>query len=178
MRIQVRQQIAVNEGMENTLHAVRPAAFPWIRYAGLLAMGYVALAAADSRSQLVVGATVRPMARIEALAAPASLLVSDADLKRGYVAVPQPMRLRVYSNSRTGFALDVRNLARDMPAMAISGMGQDVEVSGEGGWIVQHWNEPQTVSLELHFRFALPGGLAPGEYPWPVQLQVHPLTGP
>ena len=149
-----------------------------MRYARLLAMGYVALAGADSRRQFTVGATVSPVARMETLATPASLVVSDADLKRGYVAVPQPVRLRVYSNSRTGFALDVRNLAREMPAVKVSGMGQDVEVSGEGGWIIQRWNEPQTVALELHFRFALPGDLAPGQYPWPVQLHVHPLAGP
>jgi hypothetical protein len=149
-----------------------------MRHAGLLAMGYVALAGADSHTQLVVGATVRPVARLETLAAPASLMVSDVDLRRGYVAVPQPVRVRVYSNSRAGFALDVRNLARDMPAVEVSGMGQDVEVTGEGGWIVQRWSEPQTVALELHFRFALPGGLAAGEYPWPVQLHVHPLAGP
>jgi hypothetical protein len=149
-----------------------------MRYAGLLAMGYVALAVADSRTQFMVGATVRPVARMETLAAPASLTVSEADRQRGYVAVAQPVRLRVYSNSRAGFALDVRNLARDMPAVAVSGMGQDVEIQGEGGWIVQRWNEPQTVSLELHFRFALPGGIAPGDYPWPLQLQVHPLSGP
>jgi hypothetical protein len=149
-----------------------------MRYAGLLAMGYVALAAADSRTQLVVGATVRPVARLELLAAPTSLSVNDADLQRGYLAVSQPVRLRVYSNSRTGFALDVRNLSRELPRVAVSGMGQDVEVTGEGGWIVQRWSEPQTLAIELHFRFDLPGGLAPGDYPWPLQLQVHPLTGP
>ena len=164
--------------MENTLRAARPPAPAWMRRAALLALGYVALATADSHTQFVVGATVRPVARMETLAAPSSFSVSNADLQRGYVAVPQPVRLRVYSNSRAGFALDVRNLARDMPAVAVSGLGQDVEVSGEGGLIVQRWQEPQTVALELHFRFALPGGFAPGEYPWPLLLRVQPLAGP
>lgn len=164
--------------MDKPLPAARPAVPPWRRYAGLLALGYVALAGADSRTQFVVGATVRPVARLETLAAPTSLTVSDTDLKRGYVSVPQPVRLRVYSNSGAGFALEVRNLARDMKAIEVSGMGQEVEVSGEGGWIVQRWNGPQTVALELHFRFALPGGIVAGDYPWPVQLHVHPLTGP
>jgi hypothetical protein len=144
----------------------------------LLAMGYVALAGADSHTQFVVGVNVRPMARIETLAAPTALAVSDADRQRGYVSVEQPMRVRIYSNSRAGFALDVRNLAPAMRAIEMSGLGPDVTVSGEGTSIVQRWSGPQTVSLELRFRFALPEDLPPGTYPWPVQLHAHPLAAP
>jgi hypothetical protein len=164
--------------MEKALHAGSPAALPWMRPLGLLAMGYVALAGADSRTQLFVGAVVQPVARIEVLAAPSAFAVSAADLQRGYVVAPEPVRLRVYSNSRTGFALDLRNLAPDMRAIEVRGLGADVTMAGEGASIVQRWDAPQTRSLELRFRFALPQGLAPGTYPWPVQLHVSPLAAP
>jgi hypothetical protein len=149
-----------------------------MRALALLAMGYVALAGADARTQFVVGADVRPVARIETLASPAALAVSDLDRQRGYVVVDEPMRVRIYSNSRAGFALDVRNLAPAMRAIEMSGLGPDVALTGEGASIVQRWNGPQTVSLELRFRFALPEDLPAGTYPWPVQLHAHPLAAP
>jgi hypothetical protein len=150
----------------------------WILAATLVGPGYVALASADSHTQFLVGATVRPIARIESLAAPSGFAVSDADVRRGYLVVTEPVRLRVYSNSRTGFALDVHNLATDMRGVQMSGLGPDVAVPDEGASIVQRWQQPQTVSLELRFRFMLPDRLAPGTYPWPLRLQVRPLTSP
>lgn len=158
--------------------AARSAWHRRMQAAALLPVGYVALAAADSRTQLVVGASVVPVARLETLAAPSGFSVSAADLRRGYVAIEQPVRLRVYSNSRAGFTLAVRNLALELPGMAVSGLGQEVDLAGEGGELVQRWSDAQTLSLELHFRFALPEGFAPGTYPWPVQLRVQPLAGP
>lgn len=147
---------------------------PALPLASLLLLHGV-MVAADAQSVFPVSAQVAPMARLETLAMPAGFQVSPADALRGYVSVGQPVRVRVYSNSRAGYQLDVRNLASELPGLSFSGLGQDVDLPGEGGTIVQRWDAARSASLVLYFRFRLPPGLQPGNYPWPVQLQVRPL---
>ena len=85
------------------------------------------------------------------------------------------MQLRIYSNSRAGYALEIRNLAGSLPGITLSGLGQEVDLPAEGGTIVQRWDAARSASLTLRFRFQLPRDLPPGTYPWPVQLGVRPL---
>jgi len=141
----------------------------------MLVLCHVVMVAADAQSVFPVSARVAPVARLETLGAPAGFAVSPADAQRGYVTVEQPVRVRVYSNSREGYQLDVRNLASALPGLSLSGLGEDVDLPGEGGTIVQRWDGAKFASLTLRFRFRLPQGLPAGMYPWPVQLGVRPL---
>ena len=155
----------------------RPRAFrpsPALPLAALL-LCHVLMVAADAQAVFPVSARVTPVARIETLGAPTGFAVSPADAQRGYVTVEQPVRVRIYSNSREGYQLDVRNLAGTLPGLSLSGLGQDIDLPGEGGTIVQRWDSAKFASLTLRFSFRLPQGLPPGTYPWPVQLGVRPL---
>ena len=153
----------------------RPAA-AWALLAGVLA----SLGAADSSAQLRAGAalsvsaTVSPVARIE-LAPPAPLAISAADVVRGYVDAPRPLRLRVFSNSRAGFVLDVATQSPWFTAVAIDGLDGSVTLGPEGGAIVQRWPGATSRALALHVRFRLADGLEPGLYAWPLQMQVRPV---
>lgn len=151
-------------------------ALPWALLAGVCAT----LSAADSGAQLRAGAilsvsaTVTPVARIE-LAPPAPLSISAADVQRGYVDTPRPLRLRVFSNSRAGFMLDIVTQSPWFTAVAIDGLDGSVTLGAEGGTIVQRSPGATSKTLSLHMRFKLADGLAPGLYAWPLQLQARPL---
>jgi hypothetical protein len=148
----------------------------WALLAGVLA----SLGAADSSAQLRAGAvlgvsaTVSPVARIE-LAPPAPLAINAADVARGYVDAPRPLRLRVFSNSRAGFVLDVATQSPWFTAVAIDGLDGSVTLGAEGGAIVQRWSGAATRTVALHVRFRLADGLEPGLYAWPLQMKVRPL---
>jgi hypothetical protein len=149
-------------------------ALAWTAFAGGLVGGIASLGAADSSAPLRVSATVNPIARLEQ-APPAPLLISAADLQRGYVDAPRPLRLRVYSNSRAGFALDVAAQSPWFTAVAIDGLDTGVTLGAEGGTIVQRWPGAAERSLSLRVRFSLAAGLEPGLYAWPLQLRARPL---
>jgi hypothetical protein len=61
--------------------------------------------------------------------------------------------------------------------MIVRGCDADASLGAEGGTIVQRWQHTNTMRLSLHFRLRLAPGLAPGRYPWPIQLSVRPLEG-
>jgi hypothetical protein len=65
------------------------------------------LYAADGHASLMVSAYVLPAARLQMTSDPPPVQISAADVAQGYTDAPRPLRLRVESNSRAGFALDV-----------------------------------------------------------------------
>jgi hypothetical protein len=130
----------------------------------------------DARTSFTVGATVNAMARIEVQAAPADLLVTAADLRRGYLDVVEPTTLVIRSNSPTGFSLDLLTVTPLMSSLIVRGLESEQTLGADGGTIVQRWGQAQTVNLSLRFRFILAAGLGEGRYPWPVRVGVRPLA--
>jgi hypothetical protein len=148
------------------------------------ALGVVALAAlqpfasshAGQAQQFIsVSARVMATARLEWLATAPELLVSAADIQRGYVDLPQPALMRVSSNSRRGYALDIYPRGEVFESVLVRGLDSTVQLGRDGGTIVQRWGAPGSASLRLSFRFALAAGVEPGSYPLPLLVQVRAL---
>jgi hypothetical protein len=135
----------------------------------------VVVQARDARTHFNVSATVNAVARLQVRSAPTEVLVSDEDLRRGFIEVAQPTDLVVRSNSASGYALDLTTLTPMLSSVVVRGLQSEQSLSGEGGTIVQRWQMPQTVALSLQFRLVLAPGLAAGRYPWPMRIDVRPL---
>jgi hypothetical protein len=125
-----------------------------------------------------VSATVAPQAAVS-VSAPAALVISAADLARGYVEVAEPSQLRVVSNFAQGVALDVRAPRGLFAAMTVRGVDLEAVLPGEGGTIAFRWPAAQPVthalSVALRFRLVPAPGVQPGTYAWPIQLQGRAL---
>ena len=149
----------------------------WIKTAILVVLlGGASVASTDqTQGSLGVSAIVVPVARLELTTREPELLLTAEDLDRGYIESPWPLHLTVYSNSRSGYALDVLPVSPLFSAMSVQGLGSEVLLSGEGGTVTQRWSHPQEVSLELRFSFVLAEGVRPGRYAWPVRLAARPL---
>jgi len=163
--------VAMPSATRSGTRALRRRRLTWLTLTG----GFVGLCAADSHTVMPVSATVLPVARVEFAAAPQPLLIRAADLARGYVDAPRPLRLRVYGNSRTGFALDFATLSPWFTSVALAGLDGAVTFGPEGASVVQRWQGARSRALALRARFKLAAGLQPGLYAWPLQLSARPL---
>ncbi len=67
------------------------------------------------------------------------LQISAADVALGYADAPRPLLLRVDSNSRAGFALDVAALSPWFTAVTLQGFDSEVLLDTPGGTVVQRW---------------------------------------
>jgi hypothetical protein len=149
----------------------------WLKSGILVALlaGSSVASTEQARGSLGVSATVAPVARIELASREPDLLLTKDDLDRGYIESPQPLHLTVYSNSRSGFALDVLPVSPLFSAVSVQGLDSEVRLSSAGGTVTQRWGHPQQVSLELRFSFIIADGVEPGLYPWPLRLAARPL---
>jgi len=140
-----------------------------------LAISVASSAAGSAHSVMRVSGQVLPVARLQIAPGAAPLQITAADVAAGYVDAPRPLELRIDSNSREGFALEVSGQSPWCAAVALQGFDSPVMLEGTEGTIIQRWGAGRTRSLALHARFTLAAGVQPGFYPWPLRLSARPL---
>ena len=140
----------------------------------LSAMPVAAVAEAGSVSTtLHVSAVVLPRADLNIIKQPTELVLTDADVRRGYVEVAAASMLELKSNSRAGCLLSFETNGFPFEEASVNVMGRDVVLGPGGGLVTLPVLGRTTVALS--YRFVLSEGTQPGTYEWPFSLSVSPL---
>jgi len=126
-------------------------------------------AGGTAHGNIMFSATVLPYLRVDVLRQAPTLTVTPADVSRGFVDVPSGTALRAISNDRQGFTVSFDPRLRVFERVRIMGLDGNVEIGPEGG-AARHTYSGRDTSLELSYRFYLAAGVAPGSYPWPLQI--------
>lgn len=155
----VRNALAITLG----LASITPVMTPWAE-------------AALTSAALPVTASVIANAKIQTQYQVPQLKITQADIARGYVEVPAAMRFSVATNSRSGYLMEFHPVGNLFKSVEIAGLGNPVNLGADGGAIVQRGPLPPTLTHELGFRFTLQADTLPGNYPWPLQLSVRPVS--
>jgi len=142
---------------------------------GLLCAPLVA-GAGSSDAKLSVTATILKHASLKILNQPASVVVTAADIVRGYVDVPAPAQVAIQNNS-SGYMLSFSSQGDFMRQILVRGLGSDVQLSPAGGIVTQSGPDRGVTrtTLDLGFRFVLSESARQGVYAWPMHLSVMPL---
>jgi hypothetical protein len=141
----------------------------------LLALGVSGTVLAGSTSATMsVSVQVQARTLLNVESQPPSLVLTEADLARGYVEVPAVSRIRVRSNDPNGYLLAFDVTAGPFTAIEVTGLGPAARISSNGGWLVRPFAGTQPVTSELTYRFLLASNVQPGTYPWPVSLSAAP----
>lgn len=139
---------------------------------------FPALAEAGSAdAKLSVTATVMKHASLTVLAQPASVIVTAADMVRGYVDVPSPAHVAIQSNSQSGYMLMFASEGDFLRQILVRGLGNDVQLDTAGGGVARRaeGRGMSKASLDLVFRFILSDSAKQGVYAWPMRLSVSAL---
>lgn len=145
----------------------------------LAALGLASMSpgVAADEVRVPVTATIAKRATLKVLAQPVTVVISAADIARGYVEVPGRAQLSIRSNSLSGYMLVFASEGDFVRRIRVSGLGNEVQI-GAGGGIVPQSGSAQSVTqatLELGFRFELAANARQGTYAWPVRMSVVPI---
>lgn len=151
-----------------------------VRVLALSALLFGTLTAACAQSdetKLTVSATVLKYASLKVLAQPGSVVVTAADITRGYVDVPAPASVQVQTNTQNGYLLMFDNQGEFMRQILVKGLANDVQIGVAGGGVAQNTagQGMRRAQLDLGFRFVLASSAQEGIYPWPMRMSVTPL---
>gem|GEM_PF-1131774 len=143
---------------------------------GLLVAPSMVVAAAGE-SKLLVSATILKHASLQVLAQPPSVVVTAADIARGYVDVPSPAQVAVQSNTQGGYMLMFESQGEFFRQTLVKGLDTDVQLGASGGGVAQRaaGRGMSKTLLDLGSRFVLSDSVRQGVYAWPMRLSVTPL---
>lgn len=102
-----------------------------------------------------------------------SLIVTDADLARGYVEVAQPMQVRVKTNSPRGYLLQVAKTDESFAAVELSFDNTTMNVAHES-WVARPYARGGDI-VTAKVRVRLGDGATAGTHRLPVEVSASPL---
>ncbi len=142
-----------------------------------LLAGPLAAIAGSNEAKLLVTATIHKHASLQVLAQPASVMVTAADIARGYVDVPSPAQVVVKSNTEGGYMLMFESHGEFLRQTVVKGLGADVQLGPSGGGVTQRaaGRGMSQTQLGIGYRFVLSESARQGVYAWPVRLSVTPI---
>ncbi len=131
-----------------------------------------------SKARVTVTARVLARTSIKFLYQAPELVVTNSDISRGYVEIPDASRIELKNNNPDGYMLVFEgtngqvNLVKEIQ---VQGLGREVQIDAYGGWIVLPNEGLAPVTKELSYRFVLSEKAQPGSYMWPLALSVRPM---
>jgi len=135
----------------------------------LCASPETARAASVGSSTMKVTANVLPYLRLQVVKQVSTLNVTPEDVARGYIDVPAATDLMARTNDRNGFALSFDARSNVFRKAQVTGLASGLELGPEGGMAHQPFAGKQML-MRLSYRFFLAPEVAPGSYPWPLQI--------
>jgi hypothetical protein len=132
--------------------------------------------AGSSAAQMNVSVQVIARTILTIDAQPATVNVTQDDVARGYVDVPQVVAFRVLSNSRDGYSLTFHPISYPFSAAEVRWGAQAAVVEG-GDWMpsLSHPYQQGGSAGSLAVRLRLSAGAEPGSYAWPLQVAASSL---
>ncbi|MDE2606907.1 MAG: hypothetical protein KGL68_13390 [Burkholderiales bacterium] len=131
--------------------------------------------AENAQALLHVSAVVARHADVS-IAQPASITVTAADVARGYLDLPVPVRVVVRGNMAEGYCLLFERSGNEVGEVQVLGLGRPLVVGADEAMSERpapgrgFWRE----QLSLQFRIALAPQAVPGEHAWPVRISLMP----
>jgi hypothetical protein len=124
-------------------------------------------------TQIQVTARVLARASMQVLRQPAELVVTDADIRRGYLDVNAGSLVEIKNNSRAGIFMTFETRGLPFKEALVSGIGREVSLGPNGGIITHHITGTSIVAL--NYRFIFDKSSQAGTYAWPLLLSVSPV---
>ncbi len=131
--------------------------------------------AATKSKPLEITVSVKPHWSISVNYQKQSIHLSEEDVRRGYIDIPNATGLTIKDTSRSGFLLLFEGLSEPFKSVSVRGLPNagEVIITSKSALIHQQ-NKKSTINLNLSYRFYLSEGAKPGEYSWPITITLQP----
>lgn len=129
--------------------------------------------AANQMASIQVSAVIRNSAHLRTDFQATQLQITEADIARGYVDMPNASRFSVVTPKGGSYFVDFHPRSDLFQGVNIEGLGSQVELGADGGSVTQSGAGLAGASSTLNYRFQLKPEVQPGVYDWPLQLAVR-----
>ena len=131
--------------------------------------------ASEDSATVTVTARVLPRLKVLVLRQRPQLVVSGADIAKGYLDVRRASLIEIVNNDPRGCLLVFQCTGAVFREVRIQGLGKEVQVGPQGGFVPLPCAKGR-ITAELSYRFVLDENANPGTYPWPIAIGPAHLT--
>jgi hypothetical protein len=129
----------------------------------------------QTSAKITITATVHERTTMTVLRQIPEIVVTPADIMRGYVDIYAATRISVRSNNPAGYLLAFEDLSG--PSSIFNSVNvrvgaREVQLSQYGGWVSQPYVRGG-VTLDVSYRFLLNKDARPGTYSWPLMIAIR-----
>jgi hypothetical protein len=103
------------------------------------------------------------------------VVVTYADILKGYVDVPVAARLEIQNTNLSGYMVIFHGLTTPFHKVIVKGFDKDIVVDTYGGSVIQPYHGRDPLLLELSYRVVLSKKIRPGTYAWPLTIAISPI---
>ena len=137
-------------------------------------VGAVPMFADSTSANMQVSVQVMARAIVSVDSQPASVTVTAEDIARGYVDVAAPIVVRVRTNSRQGYMLQVENQSETFSSIELSSGNFEMNVGAHETWIQRPYVANGDV-MPMRARVHLSQAATPGSFAMPIAFSATPL---
>jgi hypothetical protein len=127
----------------------------------------------QARATTAVSTTVADSVSVRPVYQAEQLVVSPADVRRGYVDVPAGSRYAIRCAKLCLF--EFKATANLFKSVRVTGLEAAAEFGMAGATLVHKPAAHTPTDVAIHYRFTLPPGFEAGAYRWPLALSVTPM---
>ena len=173
--IEVRQQSSEGKGIVGFLQKklVRAALIATVALLSVPAVRLPDVVAGSFSTSVHVNAIVLARTQIKPLQQPTTLVVTDADVRQGYVEVIGASLFEIWNNNPAGCVLTFASGDFPFREAAVTVMGREIIIYPGGGMVTLSILGRQQIAL--NYRFFLTSDAEPGTYSWPLYVSANPL---
>jgi hypothetical protein len=126
-------------------------------------------------SKTALAEEIKTLTALEVVFRTQELVVTQADILRGYIDIPIAEKIVIQNNNLAGYLVFFKGLNGPFKEVIIKGLETEIRISSESGWITQPYNGRDPVTIELSYRFIFSDEAKPGKYAWPFTISVSPV---
>lgn len=130
---------------------------------------------ATNNSRITMDAAAQTSTAMKVVYQPSEVVVTHADILRGYVDIPTATHVEIRNENLAGYLLAFKGLGEPFKEVLVKGLGEEVQISSNGGWITQPYTGRDPIVVTLSFRFILSENARPGTYAWPLKISASPI---
>lgn len=130
--------------------------------------------AGSSSTDMRVSATVIARTLLTVESQPQEVVVSAADVIKGFVELPGAMAIQIRSNDPSGYVLQFEPVSGPFVKASVSWGTDTVSVAKTQAWIAQAYHRVAN-RLVASVRIDLAPGTTPGRYAWPIAVVATSL---
>ena len=156
-------------GLQNNL--IRAALIAAVALASVHASQVPDAAAGSFSTVIRMNAIVLARTQLKPLRQPAMLVVTEADVQRGYIEVSGASLFEIWNNNPAGCVLTFESNDFPFREADVTVMGRKIIIYPSGGMIFMPVRGRQQIALD--YRFVLTTEAQPGTYAWPLSVSVN-----